>query len=132
MGYDLIKKEEVYSMQYLGAALIIGIIVFVMIRTALQNKKIRENGIVTEAVVSRIEEEDHTDGDGIPLGTIYDYYVTYRTIDGMETEARLGSGKPVDNQMTTNHWASDLYVGCPLTVMYDPANPGYAIRVREE
>ncbi|MBQ5542116.1 MAG: hypothetical protein IIU06_03510, partial [Erysipelotrichales bacterium] len=46
-------------MQYLGAALIIGIIVFAMIRTALQNKKIREEGIVTEGHVTRIEEEDY-------------------------------------------------------------------------
>ena len=118
-------------MQYLGAALIIGLIIIAMIHTAVQNKKIREEGIVTEGHVTRIEEEDYTDGEGSYSASTNTYYVSYRTVDGKEIEAVLGSGKAIDNQMTSNHWASDLYVGCPVTIMYEPENPDYVIRVRD-
>ena len=115
-------------MFYVFLVLLIGMIAAAMIRTAMQNKKIRENGIVTDAYVSRIKEDEIIDADGLPSGTVMSYFVKYRTLDGEEVEATLGSGKSIDNQMTRNNWASDLYVGCLVKIMYLPERTDYVIR----
>ncbi len=116
-------------MFYVFLVLMIGIFAVAMIRTAMQNKKIRENGIITDAYVSQIKEDELHDADGLPSGTVKSFFVIYRTKDGAEVEASLGSGKSIDNQMTRNNWASDLYVGCPVKVMYLPEQTDYVIRV---
>lgn len=114
---------------------IIFVVIFVIaclagiIYTAKRNNEIKNNGIQTSAVVSKIEETESTDSDGISSGVIYKYFVTYQTQDGRYVEARLVSGKSIDNQNGPNSWNHDLYEGCSVYIKYLPEKPNYVIRV---
>jgi len=117
-------------MKYAFIAVFIVAVVIGIIRTSRQNKKIRQGGLEAEAVITRIEEEDTTDADGSPSATFYTYYVTYRTMDGRTVEAKLGSGKSVDNQIGGG-WARGLQAGSRVVVSYLPDEPDYVILAKK-
>ena len=118
-------------MQYAFIALFVLVFVVVILRTGKRNGDIRRNGIETEAVVSRIREDEHTDTDGSYSGSSYAYFVTYRTADGQTVEARLGNGKSLDVQIGKHAWNHDLQEGTPVRIKYLPDKPEYVIRVNE-
>ena len=69
----------------IAVAVVVGIIIF----TVMRNNAINKNGIETDAVVSRIDEDTSRDDNG-DINTTYTYYVTYQTEDGAIVEAKLG------------------------------------------
>ena len=68
---------------------------FVILRNKRINGDIDQNGIETDAVVSRVTETVSSDSDGM-VSISHTYYVTYRAMNGQTVEAQLGSGKSVD------------------------------------
>lgn len=99
-----------YIMFGVVAALIIGIIVYTVIR----NNKIRNNGVEAVAVVSRIEEsETVSSDDGVDY--TYTHYVTYQSPDGKTVEAKL------------DHAPWGTKVGDQLTIKYLPEKPHFAV-----
>ena len=73
--------------------IIIGIIAVVVVAigvySILRNKKINENGIEADAVVSRIDTDTQTDADG-SVSTNETYYVDYQNAEGEIVTAKLG------------------------------------------
>ena len=116
-------------MMYAGIALLVLLIAASILYTARRNRALDRDGIECSAVVSRIQEVEHTDSDGFGTSTDYIYYVTYRTADGREQEAKLGSGKSVDVKIGKNTWDRDLRVGLPVQIKYLPDKPDYVIRI---
>lgn len=114
---------------YIGGAIIVLIIIASIIFTAKRNNKINQNGVEADAVVTRVKESESTDEDGIGTGVYYTYYVTYRTMDGKEVEAKLASGKSFDNRIGKS-WDSDLHEGSNVRIKYLPEKPKYVIRVQ--
>ena len=53
--------------------------------------KVKKNGIEVDAVVTRIEEHERVDADGISID--YDVFVRYRTLEGKQIEATLANPK---------------------------------------
>ncbi len=102
--------------------------IYWIIQTTRRNREIQLEGIVTDAVVSRIEEHESTDSDGMTTVTNY-YYVTYQLSDGTPAEALLGSGKSIDFRFGKNTWDADLYVGCRVHIKYLPDKPEYVVRI---
>ena len=94
-------------------ALIIGFIVY----SAVRNNKIRKNGIEADAVVSRIDENERSDGDG-SLDVIYTHYVTYQAQDGQTIEAKL------------DHAPGRTRVGDRVRIKYLPEKPNFAILIK--
>ena len=79
--------------------------------------KVKRNGIEAEAYVSRIEEHETIDSDGMPMRTD-DVYVVYRTQEGRQVEASLSNqGRRID-------------VGDRILIKYLPGREEYAVRVR--
>lgn len=112
---------------YIGFGVIVIVIAVVIIFTAKRNNEIKQNGVETDAVVTRVKENESVDGDGFVTVT-YTYYVTYRSMDGQTVEAKLGSGKSVDNRIGKS-WDSDLTEGSSVRIKYLPQKPNYVIRV---
>ena len=98
--------------------LAIAAIVFVVAAAAYVFYKIqytKKNGIETEAVITRIEDE------GIGTDTSFNYYVRY-TMNGQAIEAKLsnpGFGK-------------GLEVDAQIRIKYLPDQPNIVVRVRED
>ena len=82
--------------------------------TIKRNNAIQKDGIEADAVVSRMDENESGDGDG-HRDVTYVYYVTYRTQDGREVEAKLGN-EP-----------AHIAVGSKLRIKYLPDKPKYVI-----
>ena len=97
--------------------LAIAAIVFVVAAAAYVFYKIqytKKNGIETDAVITRIEDE------GIGTDTSFNYYVRY-TMNGQAVEAKLsnpGFGK-------------GLKVDAQIRIKYLPEKPNIVVRVRE-
>ena len=115
-------------MLYIGIAVCVIVIIAAVIITNKRNNEIRTAGIEADAVVSRIKEDTSTDADGSISGTTYTYYVRYTMQNGEEVEAKLGSGKGIDNQIGGVRWAKDLQEGSPVRIKYLPEKPKYVIR----
>ena len=77
--------------------------------------------------MSRIKVSESVDEDGF-VNTSYTYYVTYRAMDGQTVEAKLGSGKSIDNRIGKS-WDSDLKEGKSIRIKYLPEKPKYVIRI---
>ena len=79
---------------YIETYIIIGIIAVVVVAIGvysfLRNKKINENGIKADAVVSRIDTDTQTDADG-SVSTNETYYVEYQNAEGQIVTAKLGN-----------------------------------------
>lgn len=95
------------------AALIIGFIVYTLIR----NNKIRKNGVETDAVITRIEEQESIDSEG-GVDYTYTHYVTYHAPDGQSVEAKL------------DHAPWGARVGDAVRIKYLPEKPKFAIIVK--
>lgn len=102
--------------------------VFVILRNKRINGDIDQNGIETDAVVSRVTETVSSDSDGM-VSISHTYYVTYRAMNGQTAEAQLGSGKSVDFRIGKKTWDHDLQEGTPVRIKYLPEKTYYAIRV---
>ena len=87
-------------------------VVAVVVFTARRNKAIKENGIETNAVVSRIKE------DADPESNSYTYFVTYTTADGQNVEARV------------NTLPDYIHVGDMVRIKYLPEKPKYVLLIK--
>ena len=96
----------------LAAAAIIGIVF-----TVKRYLKIKNNGVETDAVVSRIKEVESANNDG-SHDMSYVYYVKYQNEAGETVEAKLSSAP----RFTT--------VGTQLRIKYLPEKPKFAIVVK--
>ena len=72
---------------FIGVAVVV--VAIVAVYTILRNKKINENGIEADAVVSRIDTDTQTDADG-SVSTNETYYVDYQNAEGEIVTAKLG------------------------------------------
>lgn len=115
---------------YIAIGLIVVVALIGVIFTTKRNNEIKQNGIETDAVVSRIKENESVDEDGF-VTTSYTYYVTYRTMEGQTVEAKLGSGKSIDNNIVGKPWDSDLKEGVSIRIKYLPEKPKYVIRISD-
>ncbi len=113
---------------YIALGVIVAVIVCVIIYTAKRNNEIMRDGVETDAVISRVKEVENTDSDGFTTFS-YVYYATYRTTDGQTVEAKLGSGRSLDNRIIGKAWDSDLEQGKQIRIKYLPQKPNYAIRI---
>ena len=102
------------NMTYVFIALIVVALIVSFVLTAKKHNAIQKGGIEADAEVSRIEESENTDNDGI-RDISYTYYVKYQTQDGKIVEAKLGNAP------------AHLYVGSTLRVKYLPEKPKYVI-----
>ena len=105
-----------------------------IIHRSKRNEAIKQNGIETNAVVTRVVESVSTDDDDDGGGSetySYSYYVTFRTQEGQTVEARLGSGKTMDVRVKDVGWDRDLHEGSRVRIMYLPEQPDYAILIAE-
>ena len=114
---------------FIGAAVILLVIVVLMIRNKKINGEISENGIETDAVVSRVKKIVSSEVGGGGVSVSYTYYVTYRAMNGQNVEAQLASGKSFDVKIGKKAWDYDLHEGTQVRVKYLPERPNYAIRV---
>ena len=103
-----------------------------IILTSKRNKVIKQNGIETNAVVTRVVESVSTadDDDGSETYS-YTYYVTFQTQEGQSVEARLSSGKTVDVRVNDVGWDRDLHEGSHVRILYLPEQPDCAVLVAE-
>lgn len=89
---------------------VIGFLVFIIRR----NKEIQANGIETDAVVSRVDENSSLDDGSVS----YTYYVKYQLQDGQTVEAQL-------NQSTQY-----IGEGTHVRIKYLPDKPKYVLLVK--
>ena len=85
--------------------------------TILRNKKINENGIEVDAVISRIDTDTQTDSDG-SVSENKTYYVEYQNAEGGIVTAKLGNPP------------FGAAVGTAMRVKYLPEKPKYVRRVK--
>ena len=111
-------------MIFLVAVIVIAIIIWV-IWTMKRDNDISQKGIVTDAVVSRVESSESTVERPKEFGelkgkeeieTTYTYYVTYRTQDGQEVEAKLGEVG-----------GATLNKGDSIRIKYLPGKPNFVL-----
>ncbi len=104
-----------------------------IVHKSKRNRAIMQNGIETDAVVTRVVESVSTDDDDEDGGGSetysYSYYVTFQTQEGQTVEARLGSGKTLDVRVGGAGWDRDLHEGSHVRIMYLPERPDYAILI---
>ena len=115
-------------MLYAVIAVIVAVIAAGVIWTAKRNSEIKQNGIETNAVVTRIKETASTDDEGY-VSYSYTFYVTYRTQAGQTVEAQLASGKSFDVRIGKKVWDRDLHEGSNVRIKYLPDKPDYVIRM---
>lgn len=82
-----------------------------------RSKAIKERGVETDAVISRVKEIESDDADGNRTVS-YEYFVTYRNEAGEAVEAKLGNPPAFARE------------GMQLRVKYLPEKPKYALAVR--
>ena len=82
-----------------------------------RSKKIKENGVEADAVVSRVKEIEKEDSDG-HRSTDYEYYVRFQDQKGQTVEAKLGNPPRF------------LAEGAQLRIKYLPEKPKYALVVK--
>lgn len=78
--------------------------------------RIKKNGIETDAFVSRIEERESSDADGV---TFYeDYYVRYQDREGRTQEAIISNPK-----------RKGLVLGARIRIRYLPEKPNNVVYI---
>ena len=100
---------------FIGVAVVV--VAIVAVYSILRNKKINENGIEVDAVVSRIDTDTQTDSDG-SVSTNETYYVEYQNAEGQIVTAKLGNPP------------FGAAVGTAMRVKYLPEKPKYVRRVK--
>ena len=81
-----------------------------------RSKKIKQNGVEANAVVSRVKEIETEETDG-SRDTRYEYFVKYKNQAGETVEAKLGNPPRF------------LQEGQQLRVKYLPEKPKYVLKV---
>ncbi len=76
-------------------------------------RKVKRNGVEVDAVVTRIEEHEMVDADGVSRD--YDFYVRYRTLEGRQIEAALANPK------------NRLEIGSRVRIKYLPEQEDYPV-----
>ncbi len=105
-------------MYYVAIAIFAVAVIGGLVYSYLRSKKINENGVETEAVVSRVKEIEREDSDG-HYTTDYEYYVRYQNQNGETVEAKLGNPPRF------------LTEGTQLRVKYLPEKPKYALMIKK-
>lgn len=100
----------------IGGIFAVGIIIAVIFIVKRYNN-IKKNGVETDAVISRIKENETLNDDG-SVDTDYIYYVKFTTQDGQAVEARLGGAPKLTR------------VGDRVRIKYLPEKPKYAILIK--
>lgn len=103
---------------YIGVAAVVIIVVIGFVFNYKRSKAINENGIETDAVVSRIKEIEGEDSDGNRTEE-NEYYVRYTDQSGQAVEAKLGNPPRF------------LIEGTKLRVKYLPEKPKYVLMVKK-
>ncbi|MBQ8162504.1 MAG: DUF3592 domain-containing protein [Clostridia bacterium] len=103
---------------YIGIAVIAVVIVGGFVYSYLRSKKIKENGVEADAVVSRIKEIEKEDENG-HHDYDYEYYVRYTNQAGETVEARLGNAPRF------------LQEGTQVRIKYLPEKPKYALMLKK-
>jgi hypothetical protein len=100
---------------FIGVAVVV--VAIVAVYTILRNKKINENGIEVDAVISGIDTDTQTDSDG-SVSENKTYYVEYQNAEGGIVTAKLGNPP------------FGAAVGTAMRVKYLPEKPKYVRRVK--
>ena len=108
------------NMAYLIPIIVIGVIIWACL-SVRKDQDIDKNGIVADAVVSRVIEKesevtDYRDKDFGMKMSDFTYYVRYRLPDGNEVEAKLGRDP---------HGV--LFHGDQIRIKYMPNKPDYVL-----
>ena len=119
-------------MMYAVIAVVVVLIVIGIVFTAQRNSAIKQEGVETDAVVTRVKENESTDNHGFTTTVSYTYFVTYLTLDGQTVEAQLASGKSFDMKVGKDVWDQDLFVGKNVRIKYLPDKPKYVIRIDDQ
>ena len=127
MALILLNRSVCCVMIY-GVIVIVIVIIVAAAFTAKRNNAIKQSGIETDAVVTRVREDVSTDDDG-SVSYSYTFFVTYRTLEGQTVEAQLASGKSFDIRIGKNVWDRDLHEGSRVRIKYLPEKPNYVIRI---
>ena len=83
-----------------------------------RSQKIQQNGVETDAVVSRVKEIERETSEGVH-DTAYEYFVRYQSPSGEVVEAKLSNPPRF------------LAEGTQLRIKYLPEKPKYALIVEE-
>ena len=102
---------------YIIIGIVVVVVVVIGVYSFLRNKKINENGIEADAVVSRIDTDTNTDADG-SVSTNETYYVDYQNAEGQIVTAKLGNPP------------FGAVVGTTMRVKYLPEKPKYVRRIK--
>ena len=105
-------------MLYIGIAVIAVVVIASFAYSYQRSKKIKENGVETDAIVSRVKEIEKEDSDG-HYSTDYEYFVRYQNQAGETVEAKLGNPPRF------------LREGTQLRIKYLPEKPKYALMVKQ-
>ena len=100
---------------FIGVAVVV--VAIVAVYTILRNKKINENGIEVDAVISGIDTDTQTDSDG-SVSENKTYYVEHQNAEGGIVTAKLGNPP------------FGAAVGTAMRVKYLPEKPKYVRRVK--
>lgn len=110
-------------MAYLVPIVVVAILIWLFV-TSKTEDNIKKNGVVTEAVVSRVKERSHIDNDrkSITYGEreySYTYYVQYQD----------QNGKTIETKLRTLLSNSDLRLckGDKIRIKYLPKKPKHVI-----
>ena len=101
----------------LGGAVAV-ILIAGLVYSWLRSKKIKENGLEADAVISRIKEIEDRDEKG-SISYRYEYYVRYQNQAGETMEAKLGNPPRRARE------------GDQLRIKYLPEKPRYALAITE-
>lgn len=101
-------------MNWILFGLVACVIIVGAIYGIIQIKKVKQEGIEADAFVSRVDEDEYTDSDGMTT-TTKKYIVRYTTQDGKVVEARLANPR------------KGLVMGDRVKIKYLAENPKYAV-----
>ena len=102
---------EPWSIAVLAGMVVV--LVIVAVYCVLRNRKIDENGVEADAVISRVDTD--YDSEGTPSEI---YFVDYVNAEGQTVTAKLGN--PPMN----------AYQGMPMRIKYLPEKPRFVRRVK--
>ncbi len=89
------------------------VLVIIAVYCVLRNRKINENGIEADAVISRVDTDYDSEGSPSEI-----YFVDYVNAEGQTVTAKLGN--PPMN----------AYQGMPMRIKYLPEKPRFVRRVK--
>ena len=108
-------KDRLWILLIFSIGVAVVIVAIVVIYSILRNKKINDNGIEADAVISRIDIDTDVDGGVTENKT---YYVDYQNAEGQTATAKLGNPP------------FGAAVGTAMRVKYLPEKPKYVSCVK--